>query len=118
VALDAAPLAVPASPVLNPGSAPVAATASLPASGPLAGMVVAGLSQKATGTGAALADTALPPGTVLFSIKLDLVATGAPGAVFDGTNAAFTLLSGGLRNRVGSIVVGPKDIAIGKLVVK
>jgi hypothetical protein len=44
----------PATPgtVLDPGTAPVAASAALPGDGPLRGMLVIGLSQKATGAGA------------------------------------------------------------------
>ena len=50
----------PATPgtVLNPGSAPVAASATMPDEGPLHGMLVVGLSQKVTGAGAVATDTA------------------------------------------------------------
>jgi hypothetical protein len=37
--------------------------------------------------------------------------------VFDGTAAGFVLPSGGMRDRTGSAVVEPADVAIGKLVV-
>jgi hypothetical protein len=100
---------------LQPGSAPVAAQALVPASGPLAGMLVAAQSQKATGPGAVPTDTALAPGSVLFTVKLELVPGAAPGVVFDGTAAGFVLPSGGLRDRAGLTVVEAKDVAIGKL---
>jgi len=101
---------------LDPGSDPVAAMAMVPTAGPLAGMLVVGLSQKAAGTGAIATDTRLEPGAVLLSVKFDLVAGAAPGsAVFDGTAAGFALPSGGLRDRAGLTVVGPQEVAIGKL---
>src|SRR5262249_32735664 len=81
---------------LNPGSPP-AAKAVLPASGALKGALVAALSQKAAGGGAVATDTALVPGALLFTIRLDLAAGAAPGVVFDGTVASFALPSGGLR---------------------
>lgn len=100
---------------LSPGSAPVAAMAALPTSGPLAGVLVTGQSQKASGTGAVATDTALAAGAVLYTIKLDLLDSSAPGVVFDGSASAFALKSGGLRSKTGTAVVGPTDVAIGKL---
>jgi hypothetical protein len=100
---------------LNPGSAPVAALATLPTSGPLAGVLVSAQSQKASGTGAVAADTALAAGAVLYTIKLDLLDNSAPGIVFDGTASGFALKSGGLRSKTGTAVVAPADVAIGKL---
>ena len=113
---------------LDPGSAPVAAQALVPAAGPLAGMLVVAQSQKATGPGAVPTDTKLAPGAVLFSVQLDLAldlvgtagtTAGAtpPAAVFDGTAPGFVLLSGGLRDRAGLTVVEALDVAIGKLTV-
>ena len=100
---------------LDPGSAPVAAKAVLPRSGPLAHELVTALSQKAAGTGAVAADTTLAPGAVLYSIELDLVGHAPNGIVFDGTASGFVLPSGGMRDRLGNTVVEAKDVAIGKL---
>jgi hypothetical protein len=101
--------------VLSPGSAPVAASATMPGDGPLRGMLVVGLSQKATGAGAVATDTALPPTTVLYTIELDAVEPRQDGVVFDGTAKRFVLPSGGLRNRAGMTVVDASQVAIGKL---
>lgn len=101
--------------VLNPGSAPVAAGAMMPSEGPLRGMLVVGLSQKATGTGAVATDTLLPPGTVLYTVELDAVEPRQDGVVFDGTAQGFVLPSGGLRTRAGVSVVQAGQIKIGKL---
>lgn len=101
---------------LDPGTAPAAAQGRLSLDGPLANTLVTGLSQKATGPGAVATDTTLQPGAVLYTIRLDKV-TGAPaGVVFDGTDAAFHLPSGGMRDRSGTTVVEANDVAIGKLV--
>lgn len=100
---------------LDAGQAPVAALAALPTTGPLAGVLVTAQSQKASGAGAVAADTALAPGTVLYTIELDLVDGASVGVVFDGTAAGFALRSGGLRNRVGMTVVEASGVAIGKL---
>ena len=100
---------------LSPGDSPVAALAQLPSSGPLAHQLVAAQSQKASGAGAIATDTTLAPGSVLFSVEIDLV-RGAPGGViFDGTAADFVLASGGMRDRSGTTVVEAKDTAIGRL---
>lgn len=101
--------------VLNPGSAPAAAAAAIPGDGPTAGMLVVGVSQKATGTGAVATDTALPPGTVLFTVELDAIEPLKAGVVFDGTASAFALPSGGLRNLLGAAVVDASQVKIGKL---
>ncbi|MCU1278989.1 MAG: Fibronectin type domain protein [bacterium] len=104
--------------VLGAGSAPVAAKAVLPTAGPLKGVLVSAQSQKASGTGAITTDTALPASTVLYTIKLDLLDTAAPGVVFDGTASGFMLKSGGLRNKAGTAVVNANEINIGKLEVQ
>ncbi len=100
---------------LSPGSAPAASGAVMPGQGPLRGMLVVGLSQKAEGTGAVAADTALPPGTVLFTVELDAVQPFQGGVVFDGTAKGFVLASGGLRNKAGATVVDASQVKIGKL---
>jgi hypothetical protein len=101
--------------VLSPGTAPVAAAATMPSQGALAGTLVIGLTQKASGTGAIATDTALPPKTVLFTVELDAVQPFAAGVVFDGTAAGFALPSGGLRNKAGMTVVDASAVKIGKL---
>lgn len=100
---------------LAPGDAPLAALAQLPATGPLAHQLVTAQSQKASGPGAVATDTELAPGTVLFTIALDLVKGAPSGVIFDGTAAGFTLPSGGMRTRTGTTVVAPADVAIGRL---
>lgn len=100
---------------LDPGSAPVAAGAKLPGQGPLRGVLVVGLSQKAAGTGAVATDTALPPGAVLLTVGLDAVEPLQGGVVFDGTAPGFALRSGGLRNKAGMAVVDASQVKIGKL---
>ena len=98
--------------VLDPGPAPIAATATISTDGPLGGQLVAAQSAKATST---TADVALAAGAVLFTFELDLVQDAPKGIVFDGTDPAFHLPSGGLRDRAGNTVVDAPDVAIGKL---
>lgn len=100
---------------LDPGSDPVAAKATLPATGPLAHELVTALSQKAAGAGAVATDTQVAANAVLYSIELDLVAHAQSGIIFDGTAGDFVLPSGGMRDRLGNTVVEAKDVAIGKL---
>jgi hypothetical protein len=103
---------------LDPGADPVAAAATIATGGPLAGMLVVGQSQKASGTGAVAVDTTLRPGTLLFTIELDVTLPLVEGAVFDGTARDFVLPSGGLRDRLGLTVVTPGEVQIGKLEVR
>jgi hypothetical protein len=100
---------------LDPGSAPAAAGATMPSQGPLRGVLVVGLSQKAVGTGAVAADATLPPRTVLCTVELDAVEPFQAGVVFDGTASGFALPSGGLRNKAGITVVDASQVKIGKL---
>lgn len=99
---------------LDAGPAPVAAMAALPADGLLAHMLVTAQSQKAT---AHDADATLAPGTVVYTISLDVVPHAPKGVVFDGTASGFILPSGGMRDRTGNAVVEPAEVSIGKLVV-
>jgi hypothetical protein len=99
---------------LDPGSAPIAALASIPTEGPLANNLVAAQSQKAS---AAPSDAMLAPGAVLFTMQLDVAAAASSGVVFDGRAKDFTLPSGGLRDKAGNTVVDPTNVAIGTLVV-
>jgi hypothetical protein len=100
---------------LDPGTSPRAALARQPLDGPLADMLVTGLSQKATGEGAVATDTELAPRSVLYTIHLQMAGSAPDGVVFDGTAADFHLPSGGMRDRAGATVVEPVDVAIGKL---
>jgi hypothetical protein len=100
---------------LAAGSAPVAAKAELPTQGPLAGVLVTGQSQKASGAGAVATDTVLAPKAVLYTIELDVVEPLSGGVVFDGTARGFALPSGGLRNKAGLTIVDPSQVKIGKL---
>jgi hypothetical protein len=100
---------------LAAGTAPTAAVARLPTSGPLTGNLVVAQSQKASGVGAVTTNTTLAPGTVLLTIELDYIPDAALGVVFDGTVAGFTLPSGGLLDRSGNAVVTAADVSIGKL---
>ncbi len=102
---------------LDPGSEPAAALAKIPESGPLAGALVVAQSQKLDGPGAVTSNVQLEPGAVLFSVTLRAT-EGASGVVFDGTDAAFRLPSGGLRDLLGNTVVTASQVQIGKLELK
>ncbi|NMO14351.1 hypothetical protein HPC49_02580 [Pyxidicoccus fallax] len=103
--------------VLSPGVNPVAAYGQLPASGPLASVLTTGLSQKAAGEGAVATDTAIPAGSVLYSVQLALRPGADSGVVFDGTalGPKFQAL---LRDRLGNDVVGRAGFAVGRLEVQ
>jgi len=103
---------------LDPGLPPLAAKAVIPTQGPLAGMLVAAQSQKASGAGAVFGDTALAPRTVLFTVRLELALGATTGTVFDGAVPDFALPSGGLRNLAGTAVVSGGQVGIGKLEVR
>ncbi|HEY0481006.1 MAG TPA: hypothetical protein VGD37_26000 [Kofleriaceae bacterium] len=103
---------------LDPGGPPLAAQAVIPAQGPLAGMLVTAQSQKASGAGAVTGDTALPPHTVLYTLRLELADGATAGVVLDGSAAGFALPSGGLRNRLGTAVVQAGEVGIGKLEIR
>ncbi len=103
---------------LSPGTAPVAANAAIPTTGPLASNLVVAQSQKASGGGGVTTDTTLTPGTVLFTVELDLVPKAPGGVVFDGLGSDFVLPSGGLLDRTGNAVVTSTQVGIGKLEVE
>jgi len=105
--------------VFSPGQAPsVPAVASkLPTSGPLAGVLVTGISQRPTGTGAVAGNTQVTAGQVFYTIKLDMPATPNFGVVFDGANPG-PRFRAGVRDRTGTEVVAPSEFAIGKLEVR
>jgi hypothetical protein len=100
---------------LSAGTNPTAAGAKVPLVGPLKGMLVTAQTQKASGEGAVATDAQLAPGTVLYTVRLQLIAGAPLGDVFDGTAAGFVLPSGGMRDRAGNTVVAPNEVAIGKL---
>lgn len=120
LAVDASKLApgpdlITAGNALAPGSAPSAIKALIPSSGPLAGALVSGISQKATGTGAVATNATITAGSIFYTLKLPLAGGATGGTIFDGT-VARNKIRAGLRNKVGSEVVGAADFAIGKLV--
>jgi hypothetical protein len=120
VAIDATKLAPDASlmtagTVLNPGTNPPAVAAAIPTTGPLANALVTGISQKATGNGAVAADTMIPAGSVFYTIKLPLKPGATGGTIMDGS-VAKNKIRAGLRNKVGTEVVGVADFGIGKLI--
>jgi len=120
VAIDATKVAPDASlmtpgTVLNPGTNPPAVAAAIPTAGPLANALVTGISQKASGNGAVTTDTMIPAGSVFYTIKLPLKPGATGGTIMDGT-VAKNVIRAGLRNKVGTEVVGVADFGIGKLV--
>ena len=113
VALAAQDGFVPGS-ALPPGSAPVAARALLPTAGPLAGVLVSGQSQKSAGAGAVPADSSLPAGTLLYTLRLAVVPGAPTGVVFDG-KALGPRFRAALRDKPGNDVAGQADFRIGRL---
>jgi hypothetical protein len=100
---------------LDPGTNPPAIAGTIPTTGPLANALVTGLSQKASGNGAVAADATIKTGSIFYTLQLPLKAGAAGGTIMDGTVAA-NKIRAGLRNKVGTEVVGVADFAIGKLV--
>jgi hypothetical protein len=100
---------------LDPGTNVPAIKATVPTSGPLANALVTGLSQKAAGGGAKPNDASITAGQVLYTVKLPLAAGATAGTIFDGT-VAKNKIRCGLRNKVGTEVVGTADFQIGKLI--
>jgi hypothetical protein len=120
--LDASKVAANASPIsaggaLNPGAAPQALAAALPATGPLAGIFVSGLSQKAAGAGPVTTDASISSGQVFYTLRLDLAAAASTGTVFDGASLPSSFRAG-LRNKAGNETAAATDFAIGKLEVQ
>jgi hypothetical protein len=77
------------------------------------GILTSGQSQKASGTGAVTTDTAVPTGSVLYTLRLNL-ASASPGVVFDGASpgAAF---NAAMRDKLGNDVVRRNEFGIGRL---
>lgn len=109
--------AIAAGTALNPGLAPLAMAAALPASGPLASMLVSGLSQKAAGAGAVTGDASIASGQVFYRLQLDLASGAASGTVFDGASLPASFRAS-LRTRASAETAALTDFAIGKLVVQ
>ena len=91
------------------GASVPSAMAKIPYNGPLANNLVTALSQQGA------SDTALAPGSVLYTLELVAGAEAPEGVVFDGTAAEFLLPSGGMRARSGTTIVAAPDVAIGRL---
>ena len=110
------PGATPMAPgtALDPGQAPQAFKAVARPTGPLANLLVSGLSQKAAGAGAQAADKVLNPGDVLYTLRIEQKAGAATGVVFDGASPEARFRAA-LRNKAGDDVVTQADFAIGKL---
>ncbi|MBZ4420766.1 hypothetical protein [Myxococcus sp. RHSTA-1-4] len=106
--------ALTAGAILSAGASVPAAAVALPASGPLAGVLTSGISQKAGGSGSVAADTAIPTGSVLYQLTLELAPGAEPGVVFDGASLG-SRFKGLLRNKLGDDVVGSNDFGIGRL---
>ena len=122
VAIDATKVApdaglMTAGTALNPGTNPAAVAGAIPSAGPLANALVTGISQKATGGGAVATDATIAAGSVFYTVKLPLKSGATGGTIFDGT-VAKNKLRAGLRNKMGTEVVGVGDFGIGQLVYK
>ena len=98
--------------VLDAGTSPATAAATVPASGPLQKMLVVGVARKkqlATDGGVTLA-----PGATVFSIAIDMNGTPAPGVIFTGSSLASPSRAA-LLNKAGAEVASTADFAIGNL---
>lgn len=102
---------------LNLGAGPAALKAVIPAAGPLAGKLVAGVAQKGYDAGAVVPDASIKTTDSLLTVKLSPTSAGTPGVVFDGAALAAGF-SAGLRDRAGNELVRSTQVAIGKLVLQ
>jgi hypothetical protein len=98
---------------LPAGSNPAAAKAALPSSGPMQGILTSAQSQKASGPGAVATDTLVPAGSVLYTLRLDLLSA-TPGTVFDGA-ALGPAFHAAMRDKLGNDVVRRGEFGIGRL---
>jgi hypothetical protein len=122
VAVDASKVApdatlMTAGAALSPGTNPAAMAGAVPTTGPLANALVTGLSQKASGNGAVATDTMIAAGSVFYTVTLPIKAGAAAGTIMDGT-VAKNKIRAGLRNKMGTEVVGVGDFGIGQLIYK
>ncbi len=99
---------------LSPGDFPPAVGAAIPSSGLLAGLLVTGISQKASGIGAVNHDTDLGYGAVLYAIFLEVLPGAKPGVVFDGDKLD-DRFRGGMFDRAGTQLLRREDFGIGRL---
>jgi hypothetical protein len=99
------------------GQPPLAVGAAVGEKGPLTGILVTGVSQKAAGAGAVTSETEISAGQVFYSFRLRPRGLRTPGVVFDGA-APGARFRGALRNREGQDVVSSGDFAIGRLELK
>lgn len=106
--------AITAGAILSAGSSVPALAAALPDSGPMAGVLTSGISQKAAGSGAVATDTTITAGSVLYQLALELRPGAEPGVVFDGASLG-NAFKGLLRNKLGDDVVGSSGFGIGRL---
>jgi hypothetical protein len=106
--------AITAGAILSVGASVPAVAVALPSSGPMAGVLTSGISQKASGSGAVAADTTIPAGSVLYQLALELTPGAEAGVVFDGANLGGAF-KGLLRNKLGDDVVGSSGFGIGRL---
>ena len=106
--------AITAGGILSTGTGVAAVAAALPDSGPLAGVLTSGISQKAGGAGSVATDTVITAGSVLYQLSFELAPGATPGVVFDGSSLD-SRFKGLLRNKVGDDVVGSNDFGIGRL---
>jgi len=100
--------------VLDPGSSPATAAATLPTSGPLQNTLVIGVARKKLST--ADGDVPFAAGATVFSIGMDMNGTPAEGVIFTGTNLG-PKSGGAMLNKAGAEVVSKPDFAIGILAV-
>jgi hypothetical protein len=103
--------------VFNLGSAPKAVAAALPTSGPTAGVLYTGVSQKFDGAGKAIGDVSITIGYRFYSVRLKLPATATVGSVFNGVSLDKRFRAA-VRNRAGDEVFSNADFAIGNLEVR
>jgi hypothetical protein len=115
--ITTAPELLTAGDALNLGQAPFAIGAAVGEKGPLAGVLVTGVSQKAAGAGASLADADIKAGQTFYSFRVKPTAVHTAGVLFDGA-ALDSRFRAALRNRQGQDVVSSADFAIGRLEVK
>ena len=95
------------------GSATPAIVSALPASGPLAGVLLLGMAQKPAAFGGPAGDAPIPAGAPLATFGLDLRAAGGTGLVFDGTTGDGFRVR--LRSRAGDV---QGSVAVGRLEVQ
>ncbi|HYO72541.1 MAG TPA: hypothetical protein VEU33_41360, partial [Archangium sp.] len=103
--------------VFSLGAAPKAVAAALPTSGPTAGVLYTGVSQKYDGAGKFTGDVALLPGRVFYSVRLKLPSKAPVGTIFNGPSLD-TRFRAAVRNRAGDEVLSNADFAIGKLEIR